>query len=121
MSLQALLGVVRHLVVERIGVDVNYEVVRHLFGLLGSGWVELAGLRHPIRPWQERVHNLSGEGLSPLALAVVVTLYIAADARAPRGASLKSQFLRPTTKIRWACSATLFESSRCPSSSTFMT
>ena len=41
MSLQALLGVVRHLVVERIGVDVNYEVVRHLFGLLGSGWVEL--------------------------------------------------------------------------------
>lgn len=31
MSLQALLGVVRHLVVERIGVDVNYEVVRHLF------------------------------------------------------------------------------------------
>mgnify|MGYP006947644895 CR=1 FL=1 len=47
MSLQALLGVVRHLVVERIGVDVNYEVVRHLFGLLGSGWVELAGLRHP--------------------------------------------------------------------------
>ena len=53
-------------------------------------------------------------GLSPLALAVVVTLYIAADARAPRGASLKSQFLRPTTKIRWACSATLFESSRCP-------
>ena len=43
MSLQALLGVVRHLVVERIGVDVNYEVVRHLFGLLGSGWVELAG------------------------------------------------------------------------------
>ena len=42
MSLQALLGVVRHLVVERIGVDVNYEVVRHLFGLLGSGWVELA-------------------------------------------------------------------------------
>ena len=45
MSLQALLGVVRHLVVERIGVDVNYEVVRHLFGLLGSGWVELAGLR----------------------------------------------------------------------------
>lgn len=36
MSLQALLGVVRHLVVERIGVDVNYEVVRHLFGLLGS-------------------------------------------------------------------------------------
>lgn len=44
MSLQALLGVVRHLVVERIGVDVNYEVVRHLFGLLGSGWVELAGL-----------------------------------------------------------------------------
>ena len=61
MSLQALLGVVRHLVVERIGVDVNYEVVRHLFGLLGSGWVELAGLRHPIRPWQERVHNLIGE------------------------------------------------------------
>ncbi|KUP20334.1 hypothetical protein AS143_01390 [Bifidobacterium longum subsp. longum] len=49
-----------------------------------------------------------------MALAVVVTLYIAADARAPRGASLKSQFLRPTTKIRWACSATLFESSRCP-------
>ena len=44
MSLQALLGVVRHLVVERIGVDVNYEVVRHLFGLLGSGWVELAGV-----------------------------------------------------------------------------
>lgn len=41
MSLQALLGVVRHLVVERIGVDVNYEVVRHLFGLLGSGWVGL--------------------------------------------------------------------------------
>ena len=36
MSLQALLGVVRHLVVERIGVDVNYEVVRHLFGLLGT-------------------------------------------------------------------------------------
>ena len=33
MSLQALLGVVRHLVVERIGVDVNYEVVRHLFVL----------------------------------------------------------------------------------------
>lgn len=61
MSLQALLGVVRHLVVERIGVDVNYEVVRHLFGLLGSGWVELAGLRHPIRPRQERVHNLIGE------------------------------------------------------------
>ena len=55
-----------------------------------------------------------------MALAVVVTLYIAADARAPRGASLKSQFLRPTTKIRWACSATLFESSRCPSSSTFL-
>lgn len=53
MSLQALLGVVRHLVVERIGVDVNYEVVRHLFGLLGSGWVELAGLRHPIRPRQD--------------------------------------------------------------------
>ena len=43
MSLQALLGVVRHLVVERIGVDVNYEVVRHLFGLLGSGWVEDSG------------------------------------------------------------------------------
>ena len=137
MSLQALLGVVRHLVVERIGVDVNYEVVRHLFGLLGSGWVKLAGLRHPIRPRQERVHNLIGEfagvghlgqqpldvkpGIEPVALAVVVTLYIAADARAPRGASLKSQFLRPTTKIRWACSATLFESSRCPSSSTFMT
>ena len=37
MSLQALLGVVRHLVVERIGVDVNYEVVRHLFGLLRGG------------------------------------------------------------------------------------
>lgn len=49
MSLQALLGVVRHLVVERIGVDVNYEVVRHLFGLLGSGWVELAGLRYGLR------------------------------------------------------------------------
>lgn len=31
MSLQALLGVVRHLVIERIGVDVNYEVVRHDF------------------------------------------------------------------------------------------
>lgn len=29
-----------------------------------------------------------------MALAVVVTLYIAADARAPRGASLKSQFFR---------------------------
>ncbi len=62
MSLQALFGVAGHLVIEHIGVDVDYEVVRHLFGLLGSGWVELAGLGHPIRPRQERIHNLVGVG-----------------------------------------------------------
>ena len=76
MSLQALLGVVRHLVVERIGVDVNYEVVRHLFGLLGSGWVELNAARDAITvqpiPSGQEVLIVIGEGLDKAAIEAAV-------------------------------------------------
>ena len=77
MSLQALLGVVRHLVVERIGVDVNYEVVRHLFGLLGSGVFCQVGVGRfgvSFSPCERRVSGRFGVGRSCWLLVIALVI-----------------------------------------------